>query len=52
MKKEFYFGTDQEGNKVYLEPASRDCGWYRGFGYVETYTTHQHFDSLFLNKNI
>lgn len=58
MKTELFLGTDQEGNKVYLEPASRDCGWYRGFGYVETYTkggtfdSHQHFDNLFLHKNI
>lgn len=57
MKTIFYLGTDQEGNKVYLKPASRDCGWYRGFGYVETYRNgrfdfYQHFDSLFLHKNI
>lgn len=56
MKKEFYLGIDQEGNKVYLESPSRDCDWYRGFGYVETYTkvgtfvSHQHFDSLFFDN--
>lgn len=52
MKTEFYLGTDQEGHNVYLQPASRDCGWYRGFGYVETVNSHQHFDSLFLHKKI
>lgn len=57
MKKEFYLGIDQEGYNVYLKPASRDCGWYRGFWYVETYergrfVSHQHFDDLFLHKNI
>ena len=73
MKKEkrFAFGkniylleSDKDGVKYWLEEASWDCGWYWGFGYVETYTnnrnpekakdidSHQHFDGLFLKNNI
>lgn len=59
----FLLGKDKEGTKYWLEAASWDCGWYWGFGYVETYTnnncphiakdieSHQHFDGLFFNKN-
>lgn len=62
-KKIYLLGTDAEGIKYWLEAPSWDCGWYWGFGYVETYTnnsnpsrardisSHQHFDSLFLNNS-
>lgn len=61
--KDIYFlGKDSEGTNYWLEAASWDCGWYWGFGYVETYTnnnnpsksrdikSHSHFDSM-LGKN-
>lgn len=58
-KKNWLLGTDQNGRKLFLVAPSWDCGWYWGFGYVETYTnnshperskdiaSHNHFDSLF-----
>lgn len=62
--KEIYLlGKDAEGTLYWLEEPSWDCGWYWGFGYIETYTnnknphlardinSHQHFDGLFMNKN-
>jgi len=34
---DFYFlGTNKEGKKVWLEKPRWDCGWYWGFGYLET----------------
>lgn len=63
-KKIYLLGADKEGVKYWLEAPSWDCGWYWGFGYVETYTnnkfpskardikSHQHFDSLFLKNSI
>lgn len=60
----YLLGADSEGTRYWLECASWDCGWYWGFGYVETYTnnkkpemsrdieSHQHFDGLFLKKGI
>lgn len=61
--KDIYFlGSDAAGVNYWLERASWDCGWYWGFGYVETYTnnanpagsrdvaSHQHFDGLFLKN--
>lgn len=63
-KNIYLLGCDSDGVKYWLEEASWDCGWYWGFGYVETYTnnnnpekardinSHQHFDGLFLKRNI
>lgn len=63
-KKIYLLGADKDGVKYWLEAPSWDCGWYWGFGYVETYTnnknpnkardinSHQHFYSLFLNSNV
>lgn len=60
-KKVWLLGKDKDGINYWLEEPSWDCGWYYGFGFVETYThntrpdlardinSHQHFDSLFLN---
>ena len=57
----YLLGVNQDGEYVYLEKESWDCGWYWGFGYLHTYSnnncpersrdlnSHQHFDSLFLN---
>lgn len=59
FEKDIYLlGEDQGGTKYWLEEPSFDCGWYWGFGYVETYTynnrpdlakdsaSHQHIDGL------
>ena len=62
-KKIYLLGKDKDGVFYWLEEPSWDCGWYWGFGYVETYTnnkhphlakdidSHQHFDGLFLKGN-
>jgi hypothetical protein len=59
----FLLGTDNEGVKYWLEAPSWDCGWYWGFGYVETYTdntnpekakdisSHRHIDTFFKRAN-
>lgn len=59
-KKVYLLGLGKDGCHYWLEGPSWDCGWYWGFGYVETYTmdtspsysqdiaSHQHFDCLFL----
>ena len=60
-KKIYLLGTDKYGRRRWLEAPSWDCGWYWGFGYIESYTNnlcpsksrdiacHTHFCSLFLN---
>ena len=61
-KDTFYIGN-LDGEHLWLEAPTWDCGWYWGFGYVETYTrpmhphlsknivSHTHFDGRFLGKN-
>ena len=61
--KHYLLGINRDGEYVWLEEPSWDCGWYWGFGYLHTYTnnkqpersrdlsSHFHFDSTFLNKN-
>ena len=39
-KNIYLLGSDKDGVKYWLEEASWDCGWYWGFGYVETYTNN------------
>lgn len=66
MKKEyiennlgkFYLLGKKDGQKFYLAVPSWDCGWYWGFGYVETFDrgktdidSHQHFDTLILKSD-
>lgn len=60
----YLLGADEDGTKYWLEAASFDCGWYYGFGYVETYTnnrnperskdieSHQHYDGLILKNRV
>ena len=60
-KQRYLLGKDADGVNYCLEEPSWDCGWYWGFGYVQTFTnnahpelsrdirSHQHFDGLFLN---
>jgi hypothetical protein len=59
--KHFLLGINKDGEYVWLEKESWDCGWYWGFGYLHTFTNnrqperskdlsaHFHFDSTFLN---
>lgn len=61
-KNVYLLGKDRLGTHYWLKEASWDCDWYWGFGYVRTYTndkhpensrdieSHQHFESLFFNK--
>ena len=61
-KDVYLLGIDEDGTKYWLQAPKWDCGWYWGFGYVETYTnnnrpdlakdinSHQHIDSSFLGK--
>lgn len=58
--KHYLLGINHDGEYVWLEKESWDCGWYWGFGYLHTYTNnkqperskditaHFHFDSTFL----
>ena len=42
FRREIYLiGIDTDGQKVFLEEPSWDCGWYWGFGYLETYTNNR-----------
>ena len=59
-KKIWLLGKDEDGINYWLEEPSWDCGWYWGFGYIETYTnnrnpelardiqSHSHFDYMFM----
>lgn len=59
----YLLGQDMEGTNYWLEAPKWDCGWYWGFGYVETYTnnrnpslskdisSHQHIDSSFMGSS-
>jgi hypothetical protein len=61
-KKIYFLGTGKDGKNYYLVAPSWDCGWYWGFGYVQSFTnnkrpnlsrdisSHQHFDGLFFGK--
>lgn len=65
FNKEIYLLGErkEDGKMVYLEVPSWDCGWYWGFGYLETYTnnqnpqlakdiySHSHFDTDILKGN-
>ena len=57
LGKRFLLGT-KDGEKHYLVAPSWDCGWYWGYGYVQTYNKrkndvelHQHFDGLFFKSS-
>ena len=58
-KNLYFLGVDKDGDNVYLQDISFDCGWYWGMGYVESFrpraksqNSHMHFDSLFLTKDL
>lgn len=40
-KDVYLLGTDAQGVKYWLESPSWDCGWYWGFGYIQTYVRNQ-----------
>ena len=62
-KKIYLLGQNIDGINYWLEEASWDCGWYWGFGYIETYTnnntpslsndiaSHTHFNNLNEGRN-
>ena len=57
-KDVYLLGEDEQGIKYWLEAPKWSCGWYWGFGYIETYTnnnnpslavdinSHQHFSGF------
>lgn len=62
FKKDVYLLGILNGEQIWLEAPSWDCGWYWGFGYIETYTgtnpatsrditSHTHYNSLCFNSN-
>lgn len=64
FRKDVYLlGCDKDGTKYWLEAPEWDCGWYWGFGYVETYTnnnypdrsrdinSHQHIKNSFMGES-
>ena len=41
-KKVYLIGMNMDGDYIWLEEPKWDCGWYWGFGYIETYTNNKH----------
>jgi hypothetical protein len=41
-KKIYLLGIETDNTYVWMEKPSWDCGWYWGFGYIETYTDNKH----------
>lgn len=39
-KKIYLLGINEYNTKYWLEEPKWDCGWYWGFGYIETYTNN------------
>jgi len=39
--KHFLLGKNKEGDYLYLESPSWDCGWYWGFGYIHIFTNNK-----------
>lgn len=37
-KTYYLFGKDEDGVKWYMQKATWDCGWYWGFGYLDSFT--------------
>ena len=60
----YLLGRDKQGQYVWLEKESWDCGWYWGFGYLHTFTnnehptyskdiaSHTHFKSVFMKSPV
>jgi hypothetical protein len=54
-KQVYLLGKNNEDKNLYLVKASWDCGWYWGFGYVQSYSridleTHEHIDSGYMGE--
>jgi len=61
-RKYYLLGTGADGQNLWLEEASFDCGWYWGVGYIESFTNsrapwnskdiemHTHFDYQMENQ--
>ena len=61
-KDVYLLGHDKDGKRYWLEAAKWDCGWYWGFGYVQTYQnnreprqameidSHNHFDGVWFQQ--
>ena len=56
-KTMYLLGKNKEGELIWMEAPSWDCGWYWGFGYVEIFSknglaihTHTHWDSAIVGK--
>lgn len=45
--KKYLLGEDKDGTKYWLKEPSWDCGWYWGFGYIETKYSHQHATNFY-----
>ncbi len=41
-KPVYLLGADSGGIYYWLQSSSWDCGWYWGFGYIETYTNNKY----------
>lgn len=48
----YLLGKLKDGKNVYLSTPSWDCGWYWGFGYVQSRDFHRHYDSILENNKI
>lgn len=49
----FVMGKSGKGEGLErLAPPSWDCGWYWGFGYLQSKDIHHHIDTLNPNKNM
>ena len=51
----YLLGIDEDGTKYWLQAPSWDCGWYWGFGYIETLNetktdieSHQHATDFYI----
>jgi len=49
-KGRYLLGKDADGISYWLTPASWDCNWYWGFGYVHTKDSHTHIDTSYMGK--
>ena len=37
----YLLGKDEDGVKWYLRKPTWDCGWYWGFGYLDSFTNNE-----------
>lgn len=46
----YLLGINENGENVYLAKESWDCGWYWGFGYIKTRSSHAHYKGEILGS--